>query len=118
MVPITFAYDGKGIIGHTATGMKVKMMRSNPEVCFQVDRIADMANWQSVIVWGRFEELFDHEAEAALLVLLDRVQSVPVSVTSVPEHHTAEYFRRDMSNGHAIVYRINVHEKTGRCESV
>jgi nitroimidazol reductase NimA-like FMN-containing flavoprotein (pyridoxamine 5'-phosphate oxidase superfamily) len=52
IVPLTYVYDGQYLYGHTGAGMKVQMMRANPKVCFEVERMQDMANWQSVIVWG------------------------------------------------------------------
>ena len=58
VVPIAFAYDGKYLYGHSKEGMKVDMMRRNPKVCFEVDKMENMANWQSVIVQGEYEELF------------------------------------------------------------
>ena len=33
------------------------MMRENPWVCVEVDHMDNLANWRSVIAWGRFEEL-------------------------------------------------------------
>jgi hypothetical protein len=57
IVPTSYAYDGTYIYVHTHEGMKVEMMRKNPAVCFQVDNMRDMANWQSVIAWGTYEEL-------------------------------------------------------------
>jgi uncharacterized protein len=51
IVPITYAYDGDCIYGHSAEGMKVRMMRANPNVCFEVDEMESMANWRSVIAW-------------------------------------------------------------------
>ena len=50
VVPITYAYDGKYIYAHSKDGMKIKMMRKNPHVCFEVDVMENMANWRSVIV--------------------------------------------------------------------
>ena len=32
-------------------------MRANPNVCFEVDAMSNMANWQSVILFGTFHEL-------------------------------------------------------------
>src|ERR1043166_7929179 len=57
VVPISYAYDGKNIYCHTLEGMKVDMMRKNPQVCFEVDNTKNLANWKSVIAWGSFEEL-------------------------------------------------------------
>jgi hypothetical protein len=44
IVPVTYVYDGKDIIGQAKEGMKVNMMRSNPNVCFEVDSMTNMAN--------------------------------------------------------------------------
>ena len=43
IVPICYAYDGKYIYGRTFEGMKIKMMRENPTVCFQVENLESMA---------------------------------------------------------------------------
>jgi nitroimidazol reductase NimA-like FMN-containing flavoprotein (pyridoxamine 5'-phosphate oxidase superfamily) len=55
IVPISYAYDGEYIYGHSFEGMKLNMMRENPKVCFQVDNMHNMANWQSVVAWGEFD---------------------------------------------------------------
>ena len=39
VVPITFAYDGVAVYGHSREGLKLRMMRSHPSVCFEVDRM-------------------------------------------------------------------------------
>ena len=52
VVPISYAYDGTYLYGHTYEGMKVDMMRKNPKICFEVDSTRNLANWQSVIGWG------------------------------------------------------------------
>ena len=58
VVPTTYVYDGADIYGHSAAvSTKIEMMRKNPDVCFEVDSMQNMANWQSVIVWGKFEEI-------------------------------------------------------------
>jgi uncharacterized protein len=41
------------------------MMRRNPEVCFEVDRVEDLVNWDSVIGWGTYEERYGSQAEHA-----------------------------------------------------
>src|SRR5438876_5549045 len=72
VVPVSYAYDGKDIYMHTYEGMKLKMMRKNPHVCFEADTMKDMANWQSVIAWGEFEEITEPaERNKALQILLN-----------------------------------------------
>ena len=57
IVPINYVYDGGSVYGHTGEGMKVRIMRAHPNVCFQVDQIEDIGSWRSVIAWGNYEEL-------------------------------------------------------------
>jgi nitroimidazol reductase NimA-like FMN-containing flavoprotein (pyridoxamine 5'-phosphate oxidase superfamily) len=57
IVPITYVFDGDAVYGHSAEGLKIRMMRANPHVCFEVDQRENLANWRSVIAWGVYEEL-------------------------------------------------------------
>jgi len=52
VVPVTYVFHEGHIYVHSKEGLKIKMMRDNPEVCFQVDKIENMTNWRSVILWG------------------------------------------------------------------
>ena len=116
VVPISFAYDGAYIYGHTFEGMKVDMMRKNPKVCFQVDDTTDLANWQSAVLWGEFEELAEGpERMLALHKLTER--RLPL-ISSETMHLTSQWpFRdEDVSKISGIVFRIRVTEKTGRFE--
>ena len=56
IVPVTYAYDGEGLLIQSADGQKLRMMYQNPWVCVEVDHIENLANWRSVIGCGRFEE--------------------------------------------------------------
>ncbi len=118
VVPVTYVYDGSAIFGHTGDGMKVRMMRENPEVCFEVDRMESLANWQSVIVWGRFEELRGTAAAHAMGLLMDRLLPLVASETAVPSHglDPSAVHRADVAGRHAVVYRIVISERTGRFE--
>lgn len=117
VVPITYAYDGEAIIGHSAEGRKLQMMRQNPLVCVEVDHVTDLANWQSVVAWGHFEELQGEAAEAALLRLRERFRGMRVSETGhpAPQLHPGEHETRP-SDGHVCVFRIRLYDKTGRFE--
>ena len=48
---------GNILYAHSLEGLKISIMRKNPTVCFQVDTMKDMADWESVLLWGTFEEL-------------------------------------------------------------
>ncbi len=117
VVPITYAYEDGAVIGHSANGLKLRMMRENPNVCFEVDRMDDLGNWRSVIAWGHFEELSGSEADHAMASLLAKL--LPIAVTSETSHPPKDltHQHRAQSDGlPAVIYRIRLTELTGRFE--
>jgi nitroimidazol reductase NimA-like FMN-containing flavoprotein (pyridoxamine 5'-phosphate oxidase superfamily) len=115
VVPVNYVYDGESLYGHAAEGMKLRMMRANSEVCFEVDRRNGLSDWQSVIAWGTFEELEGPEAARAMDLLLDRLLPLLTSEGAPP---TREEPRDALAGGtpveHLAIYRIRVRERTGR----
>ena len=109
VVPITYAYESGYVYAHTAEGMKLHMMRENPHVCFEVDYMDDIANWRSVIAWGTFEELKGERAERALQVLVDRIE---LEIDGPPGKSVHPH----SGMAPAVIYRIELEEKTGRFE--
>jgi nitroimidazol reductase NimA-like FMN-containing flavoprotein (pyridoxamine 5'-phosphate oxidase superfamily) len=118
IVPVAYVYDGQSIYGHTDEGTKVRLMRADPHVCFEVDRIDNIANWRSVIVSGTFEELKGKAAEEALLLLRRRLEPFIESESDSASHALEGYvlYRMQSATRHGILYRINIKEKTGRFE--
>lgn len=118
VVPISYAYDGKCVYAHTYEGLKLSMMRKNPDVCFQVDQMEDMANWRSVITWGTFEELTkEKERNDGLKKLIERVVPAVASKT-VRLGAQWPFPTRDYASINGIVLRICLHEKSGRFEEM
>ena len=116
VLPISYAYDGKYIYCHSFEGRKLEVMRKFPQVCFQVDKMANMANWESLLVWGKFEEIKDpEERKAALSILLDRILPV-ISSETVHLSPDWPFPPRDINKIEGIVFRIKVDEKSGRFE--
>ncbi len=118
IVPITYAYDGGHVYGHSGEGLKLRMMRANPHVCFEVDHMDDLAHWQSVIAWGTFEELHGEEAANAMRLLVDRLAPLMTSETSQPSHGVAARGEQHKhpAGTNAVIYHITLTEKTGRFE--
>ncbi len=117
VVPVTYAFDGDAMFIQSSDGLKVRMMETNPLVCVEVDHIDNLANWRSVIAWGRFEALFGSSALAALALLRARLQSLLVSETTPGAETLSEGETRvRRGNGRASIYRIHLLEKTGRFE--
>lgn len=73
VVPVNFVYQNNAIYVHSAEGKKIKMLRANPRVCFQIDEIDNMFKWKSVILWGTFEELKGVERQQAMQGLILRI---------------------------------------------
>ena len=120
VVPISYAYDDDCVYCHSYEGKKLDIMRKNPKVCFQVDEMGDMANWRSVMAWGKFEELSNDEEKAkALLILLHRQLPSRSSITT----HLGKSWpftppnRDELISIPGITFRISLTEKTGRFES-
>ena len=116
IVPITYAYDGKYIYGHTREGKKITMMRKNPNICFEIDAVDNMSNWRSVISWGKFEELtIPEDREQAMNKLLDRINPIMTGETTV-QHSMKDSQGKYIEAMQGVVYRIALTKKTGRYE--
>ena len=116
IIPVTYAYDGKHIYGQVIEGTKLKLLRKNPKVCFEVDLITNMANWQSVLVYGVFEEVKNAEAKKAREFLFDRVFPLTTSSTVHPFGHDEKGKVNDDTRIKPVMYRIKISKITGRFE--
>ena len=102
VVPVIYAYEAGAIYVATIEGQKMRMMRSNPRVCFEVDEYERQGAWQSAIVQGLAEELEGPGVEAARTVLARRFSGGS---------------RSGAGCGQAVWLRIRVLEVTGRAVS-
>lgn len=116
IVPVTYAFDGKDIYGQTHEGTKLELLRKNPNVCFQVDSILNMANWQSVLVFGTFQELKGKEAAKARAYLYDHVLPLMTSSTIHAHEHVVLSEVDDSNRIKPVMYKIKIKKKTGRFE--
>jgi nitroimidazol reductase NimA-like FMN-containing flavoprotein (pyridoxamine 5'-phosphate oxidase superfamily) len=120
VTPICFVYHEGSIYAHSGLGMKTEMMSENPEVCFEVEQVKDIANWQSVITWGMYKPLQGEEADRALGRLVDKLASTLPSGEDDGPHDgpdgasTRHILTR--SSRHGVVFRIEITEMTGRSE--
>ena len=116
VVPISYAYDGQFIYVRTFEGLKVSMMRKNPNVCFQIDEMENMANWKSVVAWGIYEELKnEQERNEGLEKLISRMLP-EISSETVKLSPQWPFPTNDFSKIRGIIFRIRITEKTGRFE--
>ena len=117
IVPLSYAYKDDCIYVRTDEGLKVSMMEENPEVCFEVETLEDMANWQTVIAWGTYKELEDEdERREGLKILASRRFEGNMSET-VKLGAQWPFVSEGINKIEGIVFRILLSEKTGRYES-
>lgn len=103
VVPVIYAYDGECVHVASIEGQKVRMMRENPSVCFEVDEYAEPGRWRSAIAQGVFEEAGEAEKAESLALLAERFGGED-SGARKPE-------TRDRQT---VCFRIRVREATGR----
>jgi nitroimidazol reductase NimA-like FMN-containing flavoprotein (pyridoxamine 5'-phosphate oxidase superfamily) len=115
VVPISYIYDGEAIYAFSFEGLKLRMMRENPDVCFEVDRFDTLANWESVVVQGRFEELSGEQATAGRALLVEGFQRLYMPWLRNPPRVVDEGWVRK-GGVMPIVYRIVPLSKSGRFE--
>jgi len=116
VVPVTYVYDGEfgDVYVHSAEGAKVHAMRANPDVCFEVEQIRDMANWRVVLAPARFQEVWRDGEERAMDLLSAKFAGFQVSETARPDRR--EEAHRQHGVKRPILYRLHLQEKTGRFE--
>jgi nitroimidazol reductase NimA-like FMN-containing flavoprotein (pyridoxamine 5'-phosphate oxidase superfamily) len=111
VVPIYFAYEPDHLYGFSTVGQKIEWMRSNPQVCVEVDEITNYFRWTSVIISGRYAELSDtpeygperSQAEKLLQKRFLWWQTAHAATQTRPQNKTSPH----------LFYRIQIDELTG-----
>jgi uncharacterized protein len=57
LTPFFFAYHENFIYGFATVGKKIEWMRANPLVCVEAEKIVSRQEWQTVVIFGRYQEL-------------------------------------------------------------
>lgn len=80
VVPVGYAYVEGKIFFHTCNmGLKIKGIKRNPDVCFEVDEaLSDTSMFKSVIVFGTAEIIDDKEKMIPYLQSLIDKYRIPV----------------------------------------
>lgn len=116
VVPVTYVFYDNYIYVHSKEGLKIKMMRKNPKVCFEVESRESIRNWRSVIVWGKYDEIKTlQEQKKAMKILNDRLLPFSLSESLRPVEYMEPPHQIEKEHK-PVVYRISVDEVTGRYE--
>jgi nitroimidazol reductase NimA-like FMN-containing flavoprotein (pyridoxamine 5'-phosphate oxidase superfamily) len=100
LVPLAYAYDGESIYAVSGPGRKIDLMRADPRISFEVDRVETSDTWQSVVAEGDYEEVSDADEIQMAIALLEGATGVPV-----------------VMGDHSIVVRLRLTAKSGRYET-
>ena len=100
VVPLAYGYDGEAVYAHSGPGRKIRLMRANPLVSFEVDSAEAADRWRSVIAEGTYEELTDAAERAAALLV---VYPPPLAPPELPSE--------------TVVYRLRLTARSGRYET-
>ena len=115
-IPITYYYsDAKNtIISYAAEGHKIKAMRKNPKVSFEVNEIDSVTTWRSVLVYGEFEELHGIDAKYYLHEFAEGVKGLIQKKESKNPLSISEFSSKIESDQNPVVYRIVVYDITAK----
>lgn len=121
VVPMAYAYKDNVLYGQTVEGMKVEMLRRNPQVCFQVERKNESGQWESVICRGEFEELAVEKLDTAVVIsaaklLNEKLASVQekLGVNVSFDFHDTPPKPVTVNGKAASLFRIVIQERSGR----
>jgi uncharacterized protein len=116
IVPVAYVYDSQlsFVYVHSTEGFKVRAMRANPDVCFEVEQIRDMSNWRTVVARARFEELPPDREELAMDRLTARLAPVHLDAKARAARKSA--MQSKQHSRRCVLYRLHLLEKTGRFE--
>lgn len=98
IVPLAYGYDGVAVYALGPLGRKIRIMRQQPLVSFEVDEAEAEDRWRSVVAEGRYEELTTDEDRRHALQVISRNDPAP-----------------SIAKG-TIIYRLVLTQKSGRFE--
>lgn len=99
LVPLAYAYDGASVFAVSGPGRKLDLMRADPRISFEVDRVEQSDRWESVVAEGEFEEVIDDSEILAAIALIQAATGVPVEM-----------------GPHSVVFRLRLTARSGRFE--
>lgn len=116
IVPVTYVFHNNFIYAHSKEGLKIRIMRRNVKVCFEVESRENIRNWRSVVLWGKYEELTTlAEQKKAMKILSDRLLPFALSESLKPVGHVGPPHHVEKEHK-PVVYRISIDEISGRYE--
>lgn len=115
VVPVSYVYEDNCIYAHSQEGLKIKIMRKSPSVCFQVDDSKDLSKWSSAIGWGSFTEITDPTERLEAFKKLNS-RKLPHVISETMHINELWPFADKASVPEGVFFKIKLERKTGKCE--
>ena len=116
VLPITYYFDKENhaIICYSGDGHKMKAMRKSKEVCLQISVMNTVSDWKSVLVHGKFKQLFGSNAKAYLHQFSLGVKDIILEKEQIELDFIYEFSSKINEEGTPIVFMIEIEEMTGK----
>jgi hypothetical protein len=108
VVPVHYVYEKPYIFIYTNDGKKTEILRSNPQVCLQVEEVVNNGNWQSVVANGLADEVSDSAEIETITQLVNSRVPTPTPATGITWLNHWVVARKER------VFRIKIESLSGR----
>lgn len=116
IVPMTYYYnqENHSLICYSAEGHKIKALRINKDVSFEVEDIGSVDKWKTVLVHGTYEELAGSNVKNQLHVFSLGVKNIIKEKENREVDFISEFSSKIYKNDLPITFLIKINEITGK----
>ncbi|WP_035479678.1 pyridoxamine 5'-phosphate oxidase family protein [Gelidibacter mesophilus] len=116
VVPITYFYDAERhvIICYSAEGHKMNAMRKNNQVALNVVDVDGLTKWKSVMIHGKFEQLFGSDAKSYLHVFSLGIKELVAEKELKELSFISEFSSKVINENLPMIFIINIDEVSGK----
>ena len=108
VVPTQYIYEDSFVYIYTNDGKKADILRSNPNVCLQVEAIVDNGNWQSVVAEGTAKQVTSGSEAEAILRLMNSRLTTPTPAMGIT------WINNWISAKKEMIFKITIETLSGR----
>jgi nitroimidazol reductase NimA-like FMN-containing flavoprotein (pyridoxamine 5'-phosphate oxidase superfamily) len=111
ILPFTYIFDGNYLYGELHDKRKMELLRKNPGVCFEIDLMHGLTNWQEVIVEGKIEQLSGEDEYKAREFLSEHIYPFAIDQNSFKSKAATGTLNKRATR--PILCRIKIEKKSG-----
>lgn len=120
VIPISYYYSEAEncIISYSSEGHKMDAMRINHAISLGVTEIESVDNWQSILVFGKFQEVDGTHAKEQLHKFTSGVKRIIRERDNKNPQMVNDFSNRTNSKSSPVVYRINITDISGKSSDI